>query len=868
MDRNGSPRQLAVLCALLVGVTLVTFWPVRYHEFINFDDPDYVTENDRVKQGLSWPGVEWAFTTGHASNWHPVTWLSHMLDVKLFGLDAGKHHLTNLLFHSANSVLVLLLLWQMTGAVWRSALVAALFALHPLHVESVAWVAERKDVLSTFFGLLTLMAYVRFVRQSQVPGLKAKIWYGIALGSFALGLMSKPMLVTWPFVMLLLDFWPLRRVTTVGWQNQAKNVATTHPTLSTTLSSTATEDGPVEAERASRTWKRLAMEKVPFLALVVGSCVVTFLVQHEGGTVTTGSNLPLGDRLENAVVSYVKYLGKMVWPTDLAIFYPHPETRYPMSEQWPWWLIGIAALFLVCISMLAVRQLRERPYIGIGWFWYLGTLVPVIGIVQVGTQAMADRYTYIPAIGMFITLVWYLGEIAARAPSGKLVMSAATSGILFVCLLITRTQLTYWRDSFSVFHHAVAVTRNNAPAHANLGTEYARRGEVEQARIHFQAALAADPSFADADCNLGLLAQNQGKLAESATYYRNALRINPNHVLAHNNLGTVLWRQGQSDEAELEFNLALLLQPDYVDANVNLGNLLLEQRRPLESESCFLAALRMRPGQVSARVGLGLALKMQGQLAEAVTQLGEAVRVEPQNLEAALNLGVMLNALGQTNEAAGYLQQVMQVKPGLSEELALSGETLAAQGKTAAAVDPLEAAVCLQPDNWENRKHLALLLAQTGKLDQAAKHYGIVLTEHPDADSHYYLAMIRALQGNAAGAVIHFQQAIKFKPDYLTAINELAWLLATHPDAKIRNGKEAVELAEQACKLSGGQEARYWGTLDAAYAEAGRFPEAIHTVEKARTLAVAAGEQSLADAAAARHALYLQNKPFRQSYRQ
>jgi len=851
MNRNTSSRQLAVLCALLVGVTLATFWPVRHHEFINFDDPDYVTENGRVKQGLTWSGVEWAFTTGHASNWHPVTWLSHMLDVQLFGLDAGKHHLINLLFHSANSALVLLLLWQMTGAVWRSALVAALFAWHPLHVESVAWIAERKDMLSTFFGLLTLMAYVRFVQRSRESNLKSKAWYTAALVTFALGLMSKPMLVTWPFVMLLLDVWPLRRVTLDACQLASPAI------LSPALSQ-------AEKEASGKTWRRLIAEKLPFLALVVVSCVVTFLAQRGGGAVTTGGNLPVGDRLENAIASYIKYLGKMVWPTNLSIFYPHPETRYPISEQWPVGLIGIAALFLVGISLLAMQQLRKRPYIATGWFWYLGTLVPVIGIVQVGTQAMADRYTYIPAIGIFMTFGWLLGEIATRTPTVKITVAAVSTVTLVLCLLVTRTQLTYWHDSLSVFQHAAAVTQNNAPAHANLGTEFARRGEVEQARMQFQAALAADPHFADADCNLGLLAQNQGKLAEAATYYRNALQINPNHALAHNNLGTVLWREGHLEDAEREFILALCLQPDYVNANVNLGNLLLEQQRPRESQPYFVSALRLRPWQVSAMVGLGLALKRSGQLAEAATQFREATRLEPNNLEATLNLGVVLNALDQTNEAAGYLQQVAELKPDLWKELVGSGQMLAAKGKIATAVDQFQAVVCLKPNSWEYREQLALLLAQNGSLDEAAKQYEIILAQHPNADSHYYLAMIQAVQGNATNAETHFQQAIKLKPDYLAALNELAWLLATHPDAKIRNGQKAVQLAQQACKLSGGKEARYWGTLDAAYAEAGRFPEAIQTAEKARTLALTAGEQNLASAATTRLALYHKHIAYRQ----
>jgi protein O-mannosyl-transferase len=870
MIRTGSPRQLAVLCALLVGVTLATFWPVLHHEFINFDDPDYVTENDWVKGGMTEDGVKWAFTTGHASNWHPMTWLSHMLDVSLFGLKPMGHHAMNLLFHAANSMLLLLLLYQMTGAVWRSAFVTALFACHPLHVESVAWVAERKDVLSTFFGLLCLLAYAKYARTKAekafdtapdpLPGRggegghrHAPVWYAMALVFLALGLMSKPMLVTWPLVMLLLDFWPLERATSDGGPKKAENVTTPHPTLS-----------PNETERASEAWTRLVVEKLPFLALVVGSCAVTLFVQAKGGTVTTAGNLPLGDRSENAVVSYVKYLGKTIWPTDLAIFYPHPETRYPISEQWPLWLISLASLLLVGISILVLRQFRERPFLATGWFWYLGTLVPVIGIVQVGAQAMADRYTYIPLIGIFIIVAWSWAELTTRFPFTKTTITAVGVIVLIGCAVVSRIQAAHWQNSFTIFQHAVAVTRNNAPALGNLGTEYVKRGELEQAGKHFKAALEADPHFADAGYNLGWLEQQRGNLEAAVGYYQDALQRRPDHVLSHHNLGTVLWLQGRTSEAETQFRETLSLKPDHLEANANLGNLLLELRRPAESQTSLTTALHLKPGYTYARLGLGLAFKMQGQLPQAEEQLRQVITAEPENLEAALNLAVVLTDLGMTNEAVPFLAQVTRAKPQLCEELLLSGQALGTQGKVEAAVDQLAAAVCLKPVNTTAIQFLAQLQAQSGRLDDAARNYERALSLAPSAEAHYYLAVIHALQTNAPAAVTNFRQALQLKPDYLAALNELAWLFATHPDEKIRNGEEAVSLAKRACNIGGDTEARYWGTLDAAYAEAGRFPEAIQTAEKTRTLALAAGQPELAGAAASRRELYLNHKPYRQ----
>ncbi|MCC6821645.1 MAG: tetratricopeptide repeat protein, partial [Verrucomicrobia subdivision 3 bacterium] len=540
MDQPGNTRNLLLMGLLLAVVTLATYWPVGHHDFLNYDDPDYVTENEWVKGGLRWAGVNWAFTTGHAGNWHPVTWLSHALDVTVFDLQAGKHHLVNLGFHVANAILLLLLLNTMTGALWRSAFVAALFALHPLHVESVAWVAERKDVLSTFFGLLTLIAYSHFAqcdiqnsqfkieerelgRGGQGKGQKAKsknrgqAWYFVALVFYALGLMSKAMLVTWPFVMLLLDVWPLRRVTTDAWRGTGS------------------------------TWQRLALEKVPFFALAIASSLVTSLVQAQGGAVSTAGNLPVGDRLANAVASYLKYLGKTFWPTDLAIFYPHPDLRYPVSEQWPLALTVAAGLLLIVISGLAVRRRKDQPYLATGWFWYLGTLVPVIGIIQVGTQAMADRYSYVPLIGIFICVVWAATDFLTHLRLGKTGLALIGTAAVAVSAVVAHFQVRTWQNDFTVFEHALAATRNNHVAHSILGKALVRQAKPERALEHFRAALAAYPNHADAHQDMGLTLYAMGKYPEAIEQFQAQLQARPNPLRSYNGLGAAYWALGEDD---------------------------------------------------------------------------------------------------------------------------------------------------------------------------------------------------------------------------------------------------------------------------------------------------------------------------------
>jgi hypothetical protein len=554
MDRANNLRLSILLCAMLSLITLAAYWPVLHNDFVHFDDTDYVTENIHVLTGLTWENIAWAFSNGYASNWHPLTWLSHMLDIQLFGLNPIGHHLTSLLFHLANTLLLFAVLGRMTGAIRRSAFVAALFAVHPLHVESVAWVAERKDVLSMFFLMLTLWAYARYVEvqspKSKVQRRESKVqaqepasgithhasritfhvscYYLLSLLFFACGVMSKPMLVTVPFVLLLLDYWPLGRLEVQSPKSKVQSPSAEGKIRN--AESRITHYAAFFTFHLSRsTLLALLLEKLPFLALAAASSAITFLVQQGGHATSIG--LPLGPRLANAVASYLKYLGKTVWPVDLAVFYPHPDLRYPISNQWPLWQIVSVALLLAAVSGLAIVRRKREPWLATGWFWYLGTLVPVIGIVQVGGQAIADRYTYIPLIGIFICFVWGAAEFFPYcwrqhqvAPSSSpgpqpavptwsqasypawLRVALGTAGglVLVACVVLTRAQAAYWRNNSILFEHALAVTSDNPIAEYNVGSDLARAGQYQQALPHFQAAAEADPTYADATKHLRL----------------------------------------------------------------------------------------------------------------------------------------------------------------------------------------------------------------------------------------------------------------------------------------------------------------------------------------------------------------------------
>lgn len=742
-----------MICGTLALITCAVFLPVIQHDFINFDDPEYVLENTQVKRGLTLESMRWAFTRVHANNWHPLTWWSHMLDCSLFGLNPGAHHLVNLMLHVAATLVLFSALSRLTGALWPSALVAALFAIHPLHLESVAWVAERKDVLSALFWMLTLWAYVRYVEESkaQAGGPKSRSGFGLVVLFFALGLLSKPMLVTLPFVLLLLDYWPLGRVSGFGLR----------------VSSSGTQDPRLE----TRNFPALVKEKWPLFALSLLSCIVTFCAQKSTGAVVSVEQVSIGERIANALISYWRYLGKTVWPADLAVFYPRPAA-------WPLWQVVLAGSGLVLVSLLTIRNAKRRPFLLVGWLWYLGTLVPVIGLVQVGNQAMADRYTYIPLIGIFIAVVWLASELAPARRVKTVFTGAVAVVALLACAAVTRAQLQHWRNSLSLFEHALAVTTNNAVAHNNLGTALAAMGEKDEAMGHYTKALSLQPRLPLLQNNVGVALAREKKWDEAIARYREAIRLKPDYAAAYNNLGAALVNTGFLNEAATNFSWALNFNPDYPEALNNLGGVAEMLGRNDEAIEYYTDAVRLDPNSPDARVNLGTLLMKQGRLADAAAHFWKALRADANSVSA--------------------------------------------------------------------RYHFGRCLALQGKLDQAIEQFSEVVRLQPEnARGHFYLGLNLVSTKRMASGIEHLRLAIRLRPEWPEALGALGWILATEPEAEFRDGAEAVRLGESAARITSNQDPAVLNTLAAAYAETGRFKEAISTATKAIDLARTAGQTNL-----------------------
>jgi tetratricopeptide (TPR) repeat protein len=560
------PRLIGWSLAL---VTLLVYLPVCRCNFLVYDDNDYVTENQVVQNGLTWAGVKWAFTTWHAGNWHPLTWLSHMLDCELFGLNPGAQHLVNVLFHAANTVLLFVLLLRLAGSLWPGALVAALFAWHPLHVESVAWISERKDVLSTFFALLALLAYARFAETLKVQGSKFKVFYGLALVFFALGLMSKPMLVTLPFVMLLLDYWPLQRMSWAKGRGSSETAASALDPRPATLG-------------------QLILEKWPFFLLSAASSVMTFFAQRGGEAVVSLARVSLCYRLENAPVAVGRYLLKMIWPADLAVIYPMPDKISAPT-------VAAAVAVLILISAAAWLTRWRSPYWLVGWLWFLGTLVPVIGLVQVGGAALADRYSYFPSIGVFLVAAFGFREMATRFQFPSIAGVAAAVLILGSCLWATERQLGFWRDSETLFRHALAATRDNEIAHVNLGVALERQGDLDEALAEYRAAATLAPGRYQIHNNLGNLLDKMGQPDQALAEYREAVRLKPELPSLHDGLGSVLAERGRFSEAMDEYTNAAQRDPTCPWPHFEMAKTLLQQGRDAEAVGQFREALRIDP---------------------------------------------------------------------------------------------------------------------------------------------------------------------------------------------------------------------------------------------------------------------------------
>jgi len=803
------------VCIFLAAVIWVVFGQTLGHEFVNYDDDFYVYENPEVARGLTLKGIVWAFTHVHSFNWHPLTWISHMLDCQFYGLSPGGHHLTNILLHTATVILLFLVLRRMTGFLWRSAFVAAVFAIHPLRVESVAWVAERKDVLSGLFFMLTIGAYVRYVqrrlkvegresRAQAVPALDSRLWtldYYLVVLFFALGLMCKPMLVTLPFVLMLLDYWPLERVTSDKWRVTRFRIPV--PQLSSL--------------------NHLLLEKLPLLGLAVASGVVTIFAQTDA--IQSFEQISLSLRVGNALISYVAYLGQMFWPLGLAVLYPFTAGGVGVSEV----VLSLGLLAGISTGVFVLR--RRRPYFLTGWLWYLIMLAPVIGIVQVGAQARADRYTYLPQIGLYLLLTWAAADLCAGWRHRRVVLGGLSTVILVALIFCARAQTSYWRNSESLWTHTLACTSDNFIGHNNLGNTLLQKGHVDEAIAHYQKALQINPDYAKAHNNLGIALLQKGSVDEAIAHYQKALQINPDYAEAHGNLGNALLQKERVDEAITHFQRALQINSDYAEAHGNLGNVLLQKGRVDEAITHFQRALQIKPGSAETCYNLGNALLQKGHVDEAITHFQRALQIKPNYADAHNNLGNALLQKNNVDEAITHFQRALQIKP----------------------------------DNTEAHNNLGIALRQKGRVDEAIVHYQKALQIKPDyAEACYNLGNALLQKGRVDEAIIHYQKALQIKPNYLEAQNNLAWLLATAPQALLRNGHQAVQLAQQANQLAGEENPLILHTLAAAYAEAGRFSDAQRSAQKALALAREAGQSALVERINSELKLYAAGLPFHQ----
>jgi tetratricopeptide (TPR) repeat protein len=718
----GSQSDFWIYCLLLLA-TFSAYAPARHLGFVNYDDPEYVADNQHVRSGITAGGVVWAFTSREAANWFPLTRLSEMLDCQLFGLDSTAHHLVNVIFHGLAAVMLFAFLHRATGARWPSALVAFLFALHPLHVESVAWVSERKDVLSALFWFLSLWAWVNYASR------KERGWYVTALVAFVLGLMAKPMIVTLPLVLVLLDLWPLRR-------------------------------------RALST-EALA-EKIPFFALSAAASIATYLFQRGSGAVVDLVSVPFGTRVENALVCYVVYVAKTLWPTSLAVFYPYPP-------DFPIWQVLLAVAALAGMTLVVLRCHRARPYLAAGWLWYLVTLLPVIGLVQVGSQQRADRYLYVPMVGLTIILAWGAADVVARWPQLKPVAIALAVLACATCGVLTSAQTEYWESSESLFRHALQVTTGNYLAHYNLGLALSSNPErLNDAVREFEAALRIRPDYADARNNLGVaLWKTLGRSSEVLADYQTALRLAPNSAAAHNNLGNALSNlSDRLPEAIAEYEAALRLKPDYAEAHNNLGTALsnVSGRLP-EAIAQYQSAIRLKPDYANAHYNLGNALaKLPDRLPEAIAEYRAALRIEPDSVEAHNNLAAALSRdPASLPEAITEYHAALRIKPDFAEAHFNLGNLLSAlPGRLAEAIAEYQAALRIRPDYAEAHGNLGAALARTPeRLPEAIAQFEAALKIRPDLVETQYNLGVALLNtpGLASDALSHFEAVMRLRPD-------------------------------------------------------------------------------------------------------
>jgi tetratricopeptide (TPR) repeat protein len=723
-------RLQALLGLALTGLVMAVFAQVRHHDFVSLDDAAYVIENEHVARGLTASGLVWAATavdTG-VGNWHPVTWVSHMVDVELFGMRAGAHHMVSVALHAVNTLVLFLLLGAMTGHVWRSACVAALFAIHPLHVESVAWIAERKDVLSTLFWLLAIWAYVRYV---STP---TRLRFTLVAMLFALGLMSKPMVITLPFTLLLLDWWPLNRVASAD---------------------TATgQTGSVSL----RPWLPLVVEKWPLFVMSVLSGVLTVVAQSQGGAVATLEAIPASTRLANAALSLGTYAWQTVWPSGLSVF-------YPLSGAVQAGATAAAVVFIVVGSIAAARSARTRRHVTFGWLWYVGTLVPVIGLVQVGMQARADRYTYVPLIGLFVAIVWECAERAGTRRVPQVAVSMVACAVVAVFGVRARAQVAYWADDVTLWGQALEVHPDNYYAHFSLGRVDLQHGRLDDAMAHLARVLELAPWFAEGHDALGLAYARGGQFDAAIAKHLEALRRQPGLLAARFNLGLAYEQRGDPDLAVQQYREAIRRAPRKAAFRAALAHALATQGRLDAAMEESREALRLNPDSAEARYVLGRVLASRGLPDQAIAELERALASKPAFAPAQSMLATLLLERGRVDEAIEHLRGAVRSEPYSAGARAALGSALAGHGRLDDAISEYDEAVRLAPGDAELRHALGLCLARQGRIPDAVVQLSEAVRIRPDSDAlQVSLGMALAAIGDAQRGAAHFRAALRLNP--------------------------------------------------------------------------------------------------------
>jgi Flp pilus assembly protein TadD len=732
MNPKDTMRKRLSVCFLLTAITLFTYWPVQNHDFINFDDDLYITGNYQVKAGLTVNGLIWAFDFNEKGYWQPLAWISHMLDVELFGLNPAGHHLTNLWIHMANALLLFWFFYRTTGRLHRSAFIAFLFALHPLNVDSVAWAAERKNLLSSFFWMVSLLFYVRY---AESPTVKR---YLLTLLVFVMGLMVKPMLVTLPFVLLLLDYWPLKRLGLIHWQKPPYGKP----------------EGEAIPERQVSVLQ-LVMEKLPFLAFSGVSIWVSIVSTQQMGIVVAADTVPMTLRIANALVSYLNYLAKMVWPHNMAIFYPFPKIL-------PLWQVAGSAILLIAVTALFLLRSNHKPYLSIGWLWYLGTLVPVIGIVQAGVwPSMADRWVYVPMIGIFMIIAWGIPEMISKWRLKIPVLAVLGITVLACCVVLVRLQLQYWQNSRVLFQHALEVTKESYTAHNNFGSALLWEGQSNAALHHFKAALKLNPQLTKIHNNIGHALVKLGRVDEAVDRYFESLKLNPLEPETHSSLAVALIEQGRIAEAISHLQTAVRIEPNFADAYVNLGAAYRKQGNSKMAARYYLQAIRLQPDLPEAYNNLGLLLMNEGKLKAGASYFRKALEIKPDYAVARDNLEKVRAAENVFKETLAQIQDEIKRNPEDANLYLKLGDVYKGQGQINDALKNYQEAFLLRPDSLPTIKKLAIGHAMKGDYDKAIELLNKMIRLQPDDTEPYiYIAGIYARQNNLNDSIAWLKRAI------------------------------------------------------------------------------------------------------------